>query len=166
MKCFKFIVFIALAVVVAMPLTVRAERASKAELIALVHASGTVAMSSSLIKLMPAQIMQGVKRKYPNVPAAFSTIVTEEFQREEKTFAREVADMAAESWGKYLSRDEVLELTRMYAKPIFKKAQQLTPKIMQENMARSQQVAKQMVDRVMPRILSRAKDELGMKMEK
>lgn len=166
MKCLKFVVFVALAAVLAMPLTVRAEKASKAELIALVHASGTVAMSGSILRIMPEQIMQAVRRKNPKIPAAFSTIVAEEFQREEKAFTREVVDMAAEAWGKYLTRDEVLELTRMYARPVFKKALQVMPKVMRENSARSQVVAKQLVERVMPRIKARAESELGLNLNK
>ena len=166
MKSLKYVVFVALVAVLSMPLTVRAEQASKAELIALVHASGTVTMSSSILKIMPAQIMQAVRRKNPKIPAAFSTIVAEEFQREEKAFTREVVDMAAEAWGKYLTRAEVLELTQMYARPVFLKAQRVMPKVMQENAARSQVVAKQLVERVMPRIKARAESELGMNLDK
>lgn len=156
---------VALCLVLLAPATLRAGQASRAELVNLVYASGALEISTSILDMIPTQIFKGLKAKKPDVPDALLGILSEEFQKERKAFVGDVADISAEIWGQRLTRDEVLELTELYKRPVFKKAVKLSPQIMQESMIRSQSMAKQLIERVMPRIKARMRDELGMTMK-
>lgn len=166
MKSMRGLLLVAFLVAVLVPGVALAEKASKAELVALVHASGSVEMGKAMLKILPEQIFKAAQQEHPDIPDKLITIATQEFQREDKVFTRELSEMAAQCWGKYLTRKEVLELTQMYKRPVFKKALALMPRVMQESSVQSQAVAQRLVQRVMPRIEARAKKELGLNLSK
>ncbi|WP_461210883.1 DUF2059 domain-containing protein [Desulfocurvus sp. DL9XJH121] len=144
------------------PALARADQASRAELVELARASGSMEVIGAILDMVPMQIFKGVKAKSPDAPDALLDILTEEFAKERRAVSREMLNMTADAWGCHLTRGEVLELTRLYQNPVFKKAVKLGPQIMQRSMAQSQAMAQQLMQRVMPRIKDRLRDELGM----
>lgn len=136
--------------------------ASQDDLARLAEISGGAQMASEMFGLMQQQMIAALRKKHPELPEYVFTTVQEEFQREQGTFAREVAVAVGQVWGRYLSAEEVREMIALYQKPVMRKAVGLIPQVMRDSQQVGAKVGMDMAGRVLPRVFQRLKDEHGL----
>ncbi|WP_419788108.1 DUF2059 domain-containing protein [Pseudodesulfovibrio sp.] len=98
-----------------------AEKPSPKEMMAMLKVSGSVEVLDQLVNQLIVNLEQQVKKEQPDLPKEAYPVIKEEFESGLRAWMKTLLVRQMEYYSQYMTRTEVLDLTRMYKSTAYKK---------------------------------------------
>jgi hypothetical protein len=134
---------------------------SAAEIRLLLQANGTGDVGAQVGPIVAQQILIALRRSNPNLSARADAVVMDvvvTYMRQRAEHDR-VVDRLIPIYSKYLTKEDVRELTDFYRSPVGKKLVKVTPTISLESATVGQQWAESILPELQTKLLDRLKSE-------
>lgn len=131
------------------------------EIRALLQANGTWDVGTQIGPIAAQQLNVALHRSNPNLPTRADAVVMEVVMSYLRTHAAQdhVADRLVLIYAKYLTRDDVRQMTEFYRSPVGRKLVSMTPAISLESARIGQEWMESILPGLQSQLLSRLKEE-------